>query len=45
MDTSYSVGTIRADRGQKSFKLSLNKFMAKRGGPGHRVQGQIHEGR
>jgi lytic murein transglycosylase len=31
--TSYSVGTIRADRGQKSFKLSLDQFMAKRGGP------------
>jgi len=31
--TRYSVGTIRADRGQKSFKLSLNQFMAKRGGP------------
>ena len=31
MGTQYSVGTIRADRGQKSFKLSLNSFMAKRG--------------
>ena len=31
--TKYSVGTIRADRGQKSFKLSLDQFMAKRGGP------------
>jgi len=31
--TTYSAGTIRADRGQKSFKLSLNEFMAKRGGP------------
>jgi len=31
--TSYSVGTIRADRGQHSFKLSLDQFMAKRGGP------------
>src|SRR5215471_18637841 len=31
MDTSYSVGTIRADRGQHSFKLSLADFMAKRG--------------
>jgi membrane-bound lytic murein transglycosylase B len=29
--TTYSAGTIRADRGQKSFKLSLSAFMAKRG--------------
>ena len=29
--TRYSTATIRADRGQKSFKLSLNQFMAKRG--------------
>jgi lytic murein transglycosylase len=33
MDTSYSSGTISADRGQHSFKLSLDAFMAKRGGP------------
>src|SRR5262245_5148073 len=32
MDTNYSTATIRADRSQKSFKLSLNAFMAKRGG-------------
>src|SRR6476660_940123 len=31
MTTTYSTGTIRADRGQKSFKLSLDAFMAKRG--------------
>ena len=31
MATTYSTGTIRADRGQKSFKLSLDAFMAKRG--------------
>jgi membrane-bound lytic murein transglycosylase B len=31
LGTTYSVGTIRADRGQKSFKLSLSAFMAKRG--------------
>lgn len=30
--TSYSRKTIAADRGQKSFKLSLSAFMAKRGG-------------
>lgn len=29
--TRYSTATIKADRGQKSFKLSLNQFMAKRG--------------
>ena len=28
---SYSKATIRADRGQKSFKLSLNEFLKKRG--------------
>lgn len=33
MDTNYSTATIRADRGQKSFKLSLSAFMAKRGAP------------
>ena len=30
--TSYSTATISADRGQKSFKLSLDQFLAKRGG-------------
>jgi lytic murein transglycosylase len=34
MRTSYSTGTIRADRSQKSFKLSLKAFMAKRGAAG-----------
>lgn len=29
--TSYSTATISADRGQHSFKLSLDQFMAKRG--------------
>ncbi|AWN48980.1 murein transglycosylase [Methylobacterium terrae] len=29
--TSYSSATIAADRGQRSFKLSLDQFMAKRG--------------
>ena len=28
---NYNKATIRADRGQKSFKLSLNEFMRKRG--------------
>jgi len=40
MGTTYSVGTIRADRGQKSFKLSLDQFMAKRGGPAIAAQGR-----
>ncbi|WP_274627276.1 lytic murein transglycosylase [Arvimicrobium flavum] len=30
-NTNYSSKTISADRNQKSFKLSLNQFMAKRG--------------
>lgn len=30
-DTRYSKTTIRADRGQRSFKLSLDQFMKKRG--------------
>lgn len=29
---TYNKATIRADRGQKSFKLSLDQFMQKRGG-------------
>ncbi len=40
MGTTYSVGTIRADRGQKSFKLSLDQFMAKRGGPAIAAKGK-----
>ena len=32
LGTSYSTGTIRADRNQHSFKLSLAQFMSKRGG-------------
>ena len=31
MGTSYATSTIRADRNQHSFKLSLKAFMAKRG--------------
>src|ERR671912_1132416 len=33
MGTSYSTATIAADRGQRSFRLSLDQFLAKRGGP------------
>ena len=32
MGATYSSGTIRADRSQHSFKLSLQAFIAKRGG-------------
>ncbi|MCJ8519850.1 lytic murein transglycosylase [Rhizobium tarimense] len=32
-NVSYNRDTIRADRGQKSFKLSFDQFMEKRGGP------------
>lgn len=31
-NVGYNKGTIRADRGQKSFKLSFDQFMKKRGG-------------
>jgi lytic murein transglycosylase len=40
MATSYSTGTIRADRGQHSFKLSLDQFMAKRGGAAIAAKGK-----
>jgi membrane-bound lytic murein transglycosylase B len=32
MGANYAQATINADRGMKSFKLSLDQFMAKRGG-------------
>jgi membrane-bound lytic murein transglycosylase B len=32
LDTPYATATIAADRGQKSFRLSLDQFLAKRGG-------------
>src|SRR3954469_2059481 len=32
MQTQYASATIAADRGQKSFRLSLDQFLAKRGG-------------
>ncbi|HEX8663019.1 MAG TPA: lytic transglycosylase domain-containing protein [Beijerinckiaceae bacterium] len=32
MGTSYASATIAADRGQRSFRLSLDQFLAKRGG-------------
>jgi membrane-bound lytic murein transglycosylase B len=33
MATTYATATIAADRGQRSFRLSLDQFLAKRGGP------------
>ena len=33
MGTTYAHPTIAADRGQRSFRLSLDEFLAKRGGP------------
>jgi membrane-bound lytic murein transglycosylase B len=33
MATSYSTATISADRGQRSFKLTLDQFLTKRGAP------------
>ena len=32
MGTTYSTATIAADRGQRSFSLSLDRFLVKRGG-------------
>ena len=32
MGTNYSTATIAADRGQRSFRLPLDQFLAKRGG-------------
>src|SRR5215472_16579719 len=32
MATNYATATIAADRGQRSFGLSLDQFLAKRGG-------------
>jgi membrane-bound lytic murein transglycosylase B len=33
MQTNYATATIAADRGQRSFSLSLEQFLAKRGAP------------
>jgi lytic murein transglycosylase len=40
MGTKYSTGTIRADRNQKSFKLGLKAFLAKRGAAGIVAKGK-----
>jgi lytic murein transglycosylase len=41
MDTTYSAATIRADRSQHSFKLSLEAFMAKRGAQAIVARGRV----
>jgi membrane-bound lytic murein transglycosylase B len=40
MATTYSTGTIAADRGQRSFRLSLAQFLAKRGGSAIAARGR-----
>jgi membrane-bound lytic murein transglycosylase B len=40
MGTSYLAGTIAADRNQKNFTLSLNAFLAKRGGAAIAAKGK-----
>ena len=39
--THYSTATIGADRGQKSFRLSLEQFLSKRGGPAIVARGRV----
>ena len=43
MGTRYSYGTVKADRGQHSFKLSLNQFMKKRGAAAIASQGKRYK--
>ena len=43
--TQYATRTIRADRNQKSFKYSLEKFMSVRGAPTIVAQGRKHKAR
>jgi membrane-bound lytic murein transglycosylase B len=40
MATTYSSATIAADRGQRSFRLSLDEFLAKRGGSAIAARGR-----
>ena len=40
MATNYSNATISADRGQRGFKLSLDEFLAKRGGAAIAARGR-----
>ncbi len=41
MQTNYNQATINADRGQKSFRLTLDGFLAKRGGPAIVSRGRV----
>jgi membrane-bound lytic murein transglycosylase B len=41
MATTYSTATIAADRGQRSFRLSLDQFLAKRGGSTIVARGRV----
>src|SRR6266540_3607162 len=41
MATTYSTATIAADRGQRSFRLSLDQFLAKRGGSAIVARGRV----
>src|ERR1044072_5424660 len=41
MQTQYATATIAADRGQKSFRLSLDQFLAKRGGAAIVAKGRM----
>ena len=43
MGTRYAYGTIKADRGQHSFKLSLDQFMKKRGASAIASQGRRYK--
>lgn len=43
MGTQYAYGTIKADRGQHSFKLSLDQFMKKRGAAAIASQGKRYK--
>ena len=40
MGTNYAQATINADRGQRSFNLSLDQFLAKRGGAAIAARGR-----
>ena len=42
-NTKYATATINADRNQKSFKLSLNEFMQKRGSDTIIKRGKAHK--
>src|SRR3989337_833192 len=40
MQTNYATATIQADRSQGSFRLSLDQFLARRGGSGIVARGR-----